>query len=175
MKRKALFLDRDGVINIDKNYIYRKKDFDFIEGIFDLIINAKKLCYSVIIVTNQSGIGRGFFTEEQFLETNKWMTKELLKHDAKVDHTYFCPTHPTEGIGKYKIKDDRRKPNPGMFFEAEKDHNIDLLNSILIGDKLTDMKAGRAAGIKKLFLFNNHNDYHGVIKINKLGEAINYL
>mgnify|MGYP000032288098 CR=1 FL=1 len=131
MKNKALFLDRDGVINIDKNYIYKKEDFDFVKGIFNLITSAKKLGYIVIVVTNQSGIGRGFFTKEQFLDTNNWMIKELLKNNAKIDHTYFCPTHPTDGIGKYKIKDDRRKPNPGMFFEAEKDHDIDLINSII--------------------------------------------
>ena len=175
MKKKALFLDRDGVINIDKKYIYKKEDFVFLEGIFDLIINARKSGYTVVVVTNQSGIGRGFFTKEQFLEINKWMIKELFKYNAKIDYTYFCPTHPTEGIGEYKIKDDRRKPGPGMFFEAEKDHNIDLVNSILVGDKLTDMEAGKASGIKKLFLLNNHNDYKGSIKVNNLEEVINYL
>ena len=84
MKNKALFLDRDGVINIDKNYIYKKEDFDFVKGIFNLITSAKKLGYIVIVVTNQSGIGRGFFTKEQFLDTNNWMIKELLKNNAKI-------------------------------------------------------------------------------------------
>tara|TARA_B110000238_G_C16125451_1_gene439009 strand:- start:78 stop:605 length:528 start_codon:yes stop_codon:yes gene_type:complete len=175
MKNKALFLDRDGVINIDKNYIYKKEDFDFVKGIFNLITSAKKLGYIVIVVTNQSGIGRGFFTKEQFLDTNNWMIKELLKNNAKIDHTYFCPTHPTDGIGKYKIKDDRRKPNPGMFFEAEKDHDIDLINSILVGDKVSDMQAGKKAGIKKLFLYSDEVKYKDSKKIKKLDEVVNFL
>ena len=175
MKNKALFFDRDGVVNIDKEYIYKIEDFSFTEGIFNLVKYAKNMGYLVIIVTNQSGIGRGFFTEEQFLFLNEWMIQEFLNYNILIDHVYFCSTHPTEGIGKYKTEDYRRKPNPGMILEAAQDYNIDLKKSILIGDRDTDMLAGKSSGIEKLFFYNNSKKFKEAININSLGEIIKYL
>lgn len=175
MKNKALFLDRDGVINIDKNYVFKKNDFYFIDGIFNLIANARKFNYKIIIITNQSGIGRGFFSEKQFLNLNSWMLNEFSSNSTPIDDIYFCPTHPKEGKGKYKVLDNRRKPGADMFFEASKDHNIDLASSIMIGDKISDVQAGENAGIKKLFLFSNKVRYKKSKIIKKLDEVIKFL
>ncbi len=175
MKNKALFLDRDGVVNIDKHYVYKTNDFIFIEGIFDLVSNARERNYKIIIVTNQSGIGRGIFSEEQFFKLNEWMLCQFLDNSAPVDQVYFCPTHPKDGIGKYKIDDNRRKPKPGMFFEASNDHDLDLSESIMIGDKLSDMQAAETSGIKKLYLYSNKIEYKNSLRIKKLKEVIKFL
>lgn len=175
MKRLALFLDRDGVINIDKEYIYKIKDIEFLDGIFDLISYAKKLGYLIIIVTNQSGIGRGIFSEEDFQIVNNWMLQKLAENEASIDKVYYCPNHPTEGIGKYKKFDDRRKPNPGMIFEAAKDYNIDLSNSIMLGDNISDMEAGFLSGIKNLFLLSKEEKYKKSINVSSPKEVINFL
>ena len=175
MKNIALFLDRDGVINIDKNYVHKIEDVEFIDGISDLIIKAKNLGYLVIVITNQSGIGRGIFTEEDFQKINLWILNELEKNGAVIDRVYYCPTHPTEGIGKYKKIDNRRKPNSGMFFEAAKDYNIDLEKSIMLGDKITDMDAGFSSGIKNLFLLSEKIKYKGSRNVRCLKEVIGFL
>jgi D-glycero-D-manno-heptose 1,7-bisphosphate phosphatase len=175
MKNKALFLDRDGVVNIDKHYVYKINDFIFVEGIFDLVSSAKKQNYKIIIITNQSGIGRGIFSEEQFLDLNDWMLGQFLDNSAPIDKVYFCPTHPKEGIGKYKIDDFRRKPEPGMFFEACNDYNLDFSKSIMVGDKLSDMQAAETCGIKKLYLYSNKIEYKNSLKIEKLKEVIKFL
>lgn len=175
MKRLALFLDRDGVINIDKEYIYKIKDVEFLDGIFDLITHARNLDYLIIIITNQSGIGRGIFSEKDFQIVNKWILDQLKKNGALVDKVYYCSTHPTRGIGKYKKIDDRRKPKPGMFLEAAKDYNIDLSKSIMIGDKISDMEAGFSSGIRNLFLLSKEKSFKNSININTLKEVISFL
>mgnify|MGYP001215649534 CR=1 FL=1 len=175
MKNRALFLDRDGVINEDKNYVYKIHDIEFIDGIFDLIERANKLGYLVIVVTNQSGVGQGFFSEEELKKTNNWIINECKKRNAFIDDIYFCSTHPTKGIGKYKKNDVRRKPNNGMFLEAAKDHNVDLSKSIILGDKATDMDAGFSSGIKKLFLLSNKEYYKESRNVNSPKDIINFL
>tara|TARA_B100001093_G_C26437246_1_gene846545 strand:+ start:37 stop:564 length:528 start_codon:yes stop_codon:yes gene_type:complete len=175
MKNKALFLDRDGVVNIDKHYIFRKEDFIFTEGIFDLVQNAKTHNYKIIVITNQSGIGRGIFSEEQFHDLNKWMLDQFLDNSSPIDQVYFCPTHPKDGIGKYKKNDYRRKPEPGMFFEASNEHNLDLSKSIMVGDKVSDMEAAEKCGIQKLFLYSSKIEYKNSLRIKKLKEVLQYL
>ncbi len=155
---KALFLDRDGVINKDHGYVYQIQSFDFIDGIFDLTREAINNRYKIIVVTNQSGIGRGFYTESQFKKLNVWMCSRFEIENVKIDKVYFCSSHPTFGIGKYKVDDYRRKPKPGMFFDAQKDLNINLNQSILIGDKMSDMKAGINAGIGTRLLFSTRKE-----------------
>ena len=147
MKRKALFLDRDGVINVDYGYVHRIIDFTFCEGIFTLSRKAIKKGYHLIVVTNQSGIARGYYNESSFLELSSWMCGEFKKKGAPISNVYFAPNHPVEGLGKYKISDNRRKPAPGMILEAAEEFNLDLRNSVLIGDKKTDIVAGLSAGI----------------------------
>ena len=175
MKRVALFLDRDGVINVDKEYIYKIEDFDFIDGIFDLITHARNIGYLIIIITNQSGIGRGIFTDEDFQKLNNWMIDKLKDNGAEIDSVYYCATHPTKGIGEYKTIDKRRKPSPGMFFEAMRDHNVDLSKSIMLGDKISDMEAATLAGIQNLFLLSSEKKFQNSINISSLKEVIKFL
>ena len=149
-RNKALFLDRDGVINVDYGYVYRKEDFHFVDGIFELAATATKLGYLIVIVTNQAGIARGYYTEQQFHELMDWVEEQFRRHGAEITATYFCPYHPEHGIGKYKRDSECRKPKPGMILRAARELEIDLEKSILVGDSKSDLEAGRAAGVRKI-------------------------
>ena len=154
MENRALFLDRDGVINEDLGYVHEKEKFHFIEGIFDLIRVAAREGFKIVIVTNQAGIGRGYYTEKQFLDLTDWMIEEFSKQKCPIDKVYHSPFHPTEGIGSYRKSDFSRKPNPGMIIEARDELNIDMTRSLIIGDSETDMVAGARAGLGRLLYFN---------------------
>lgn len=143
----ALFLDRDGVINHDSGYTSKAADFKFIDGIFDLCREAKRLGYLLIVVTNQAGIGRGYYSEEDFLTLTKWMCERFAHEAAPLTDVFHCPSHPEHGIGKYKMDSFDRKPNPGMLLRAAEIHGINLDRSIMIGDKDSDMKAALKAGV----------------------------
>ena len=149
---KALFLDRDGVVNEDVGYVYRPEDFRFTEGIFEFCLTAQDLGYLLIIVTNQAGIARGYYTEEDYHKLNEWMLVEFKKEGVRIEAVYFCPYHPIDGIGAYKCESYDRKPNPGMIFKARDKFGIQLSKSILVGDKESDIEAGRRAGVGKLLL-----------------------
>ncbi len=140
--KKALFLDRDGVINIEKNYVYRKEDFEFIEGIFDLCHKFSDEGFLIIIITNQAGIAKGFYTIEDFLELTAWMIDQFKKHGVDIEKVYYCPHHP-DVTGSCEC----RKPRPGMILQAANEFNLDLAKCVLIGDKESDLQAGRKAGI----------------------------
>lgn len=150
MTNKALFLDRDGVINVDKHYVYRVEDCEFIEGIFDLCRKAKQDGYLVIVVTNQAGIAKGKYTEEDYFKFRDYVHAEFVKQGCPIDAEYYCPYHTDAVIEKYCKDSDDRKPNPGMILKAQKDFDIDLSQSILIGDKETDIEAGKRANVGKL-------------------------
>ncbi len=141
---KALFLDRDGTINIEKNYVYRKEDFEFIPGIFDLIRKYRDTGFLIIITTNQSGIARGFFTGEDYQKLTDWMLAEFEKEGIKITKVYHCPHHPD-----YTGDCICRKPNPGMILRALHEFNINPNLSVLIGDKKSDILAGQNAGIRE--------------------------
>lgn len=143
--KKALFLDRDGVINEDKGYTYKIEEFVFKTDIFKALKVYQDLGYLIMVVTNQSGINRGYYTEEDFLQLTAFMCKELKKQGVVVAKVYHCPHRPEEEC-------ECRKPKPTMLLKAQREFNIDMQNSIMIGDKLSDMQAGYNAGIKKLFL-----------------------
>ncbi|MFC3120107.1 D-glycero-beta-D-manno-heptose 1,7-bisphosphate 7-phosphatase [Agaribacter flavus] len=169
MKNKALFLDRDGVINVNHGYVYQQQNFDWVDGIFTLIKRANRANYKVIVVTNQSGIGRGFYSELQFLALSDWMRHKVANKGGVIDDVFYCPHHPTESLGEYKLNCDCRKPKPGMLFAASQKHDIDLSMSIMIGDKLSDIKAAEAANLATAYLFKggkvnanatNHPDRH---------------
>ena len=153
MVNRALFLDRDGVINIDHGYVYTIEKFEFVDGIFDLVKYAYDKGYLVIVITNQAGIGRGYYCENEFIELTRWMCEIFKKKASPITKVYFCPSHPDHGIGKYKINDFRRKPSPGMIIEAARDYNLDLSRSVLIGDKSTDIEAGKSAKVGCNILF----------------------
>lgn len=148
---RALILDRDGVINREKDYVWRAEEFEFLPGVFEALREASSMGYLIIIITNQAGIARGYYSEEDFHKLTEWMLHKFRDHGVEVTAVYFDPYHP-EGVGKYKKESLRRKPNPGMIFEAARDHHLDLQRSVLVGDKLSDVVAGRRAGVGQLFL-----------------------
>ncbi len=178
MKNKALFLDRDGVINIDKGYVHRIEDFEFTEGIFEVLRYFQNKGYLLIIVTNQAGIGRGYYTVKDFCLLNNWMLQQFKDQGITIAKVYFSPYHPVHGIGKYKRDSFFRKPNPGMILKAQEEFNIDLSKSFLIGDKETDIKAGENAGIKmNIFIsdcFCNNINKHNVAIVSNLKNMLDH-
>ncbi len=146
--KKAIFLDRDGVINIDKNYVYKISDFEFVPKIFDILKYLQDLDYLLFIITNQSGIGRGYYLEEDFLKLNNWMINELKKENIFISQVEFCPHHPIENC-------NCRKPEKGMIENILKNYDLDLSNSWLIGDKLSDIECAKKTGIKNTIRINN--------------------
>jgi D-glycero-D-manno-heptose 1,7-bisphosphate phosphatase len=147
---KALFLDRDGVINVEKNYVYRIEDFEFLPGIFDLCATARDLGFCLVVITNQAGIGRGYYGEADFQYLTRWMLDQFQGQGIAIDRVYYCPYHPTAGVGEYRRESFDRKPNPGMILRAQQDLGLTLADSALIGDKDSDIEAGRAAGVGHL-------------------------
>ena len=150
MCKKALFLDRDGVINVEKNYLYKIEDFEFIEGIFELCQHFIEAGYLIFVVTNQSGIARNYYTEEEFEELTTWMLGVFNQHGIAITHLYHCPHHP-DISGACSC----RKPKPGMLLQAAQEFDIDLENSIMIGDKERDIEAGINAGLKQNYLYDS--------------------
>jgi len=171
MQRSALFLDRDGVINVDYGYVHRPEDFEFIPGIFDLVRAANEKGYRVVVVTNQAGIGRGYYSEEQFHKLTDWMCERFVDQGCRLDKVYFCPFHPEHGVGKYKRDSECRKPNPGMFLLAATEMNLNLSRSILVGDKVSDIDAAASAGVQKRYLFGTHEKYLFATSVVELSEV----
>ncbi len=154
MQQRAVLLDRDGVINVDRGYVHHPKKFEFIDGIFEVARAAHSSGYKLIVITNQSGIGRGYYSEQQFHQLTAWMCNEFLHAGAPIEKVYFSPFHPTAGLGAYRKDDISRKPRPGMIYQAQREINLDLGSSILIGDKVSDIEAGFAAGVGLNILFS---------------------
>jgi len=152
-KNKALFLDRDGVINVYREYVHSTEDFHFQEGIYELCQAAQTLGYLLLVVTNQAGIARGYYTESDFLELTNWMNQKFAEEQIQIARVYYCPYHPVHGLGKYKRDSADRKPSPGMLLRARTDFNLDLTKSVLIGDKMLDIEAAKAAGVGTKILF----------------------
>ncbi|MGH9452519.1 MAG: D-glycero-beta-D-manno-heptose 1,7-bisphosphate 7-phosphatase [Terriglobia bacterium] len=151
-KKKAVFLDRDGVINVDRCYVHCRDDFHFQDGIFELCRAAQTLGYLLVVVTNQAGIARGYYSEADFLELTEWMIRSFAEQQIDIARVYYCPYHPVHGVGRYKCNSPDRKPNPGMILRAKDELNLDLKSSILIGDKLSDIYAAEAAGVGRKVL-----------------------
>lgn len=150
--RAALFLDRDGVINVEKHYVHRIADFDFMDGIFALCQAALARGMAIVVVTNQAGIGRGYYSEQQFHVLSEWMCAQFAAQGVALDKVYFCPYHPQHGVGAYRAESFDRKPNPGMLLRAQAELGLDLARSVLIGDNITDIQAARAAGVGRALL-----------------------
>ncbi len=151
MQPKAIFLDRDGVINKEKNYLYKKEDFEFIDGVFDACKYFQKLGYQLIIITNQSGIARGYYQEEDFQKLTQWMLRKFTNQGLRILDVFFCPHGPESTC-------NCRKPKPGMLLEARGKYNIDMKNSWMIGDKEADVRAANAAGIENTILVKTGHD-----------------
>lgn len=154
--RPALFLDRDGVINLDKGYVSRVDDFEWMPGAADAISRFKARNWFVFVVTNQSGIARGYYTEEDMRALHSWMASELEKKGALIDQIYHCPYHAEGEIDRYRKDSFDRKPKPGMLMQAMADYPVKKESSFLIGDKDTDIEAAHAAGVGG-FLFKGGN------------------
>ena len=145
--RRALILDRDGVINIDHGYVHRPEQCEFVDGIFDMARAFAARGYLIVIATNQAGIGRGLYGEADFQSFMDWMKQKFREQDLEIAAVYHCPDHPTAGIGAYRRENSWRKPGPGMLLQAAKDLNLDLGESWCVGDKMSDIEAAQAAGV----------------------------
>ncbi len=155
---RALFLDRDGVINQETGYLYRCEDIVWVDGIFDLCRTALALDYRLVVVTNQAGIGRGLYTQAQFDDLTAWMMREFAARGAPLSAVYSCPYHPEHGLGDYRREHEDRKPAPGMLLRAARDLGLDLSQSILVGDRCSDIAAAYAAGLREAFLLRGNEE-----------------
>lgn len=143
----AVFLDRDGTINVDHGYVHEIDQFQFIDGVIDAMRELKNMGFALVLVTNQSGIARGKFTEDQFMQLTEWMDWSLADRGVDLDGIYFCPHHPEYGNEEYRLVCDCRKPEPGMLISAQRHLNINMAASYMVGDKAEDMQAAIAAGV----------------------------
>ena len=162
MTLKTIFLDRDGVINKEVNYLHKIDDFEFIDGVFESCQYLESLDYKIIIITNQSGISRGYYTENDFQILTNWMISKFKKNDIKILDVFHCPHLPESNC-------NCRKPKPGMPLEAKHKHNIDMNNSWLIGDTEVDIIAANSAGITNTILVKSGH------KINEADSNAKYI
>jgi len=158
MSNSALFLDRDGVINVDRGYIHRPDQFEFVPGIFELgRFWTNELRRLIVVVSNQSGIGRGYFDEWAYEDLTRWMCDRFEAEHTAIARVYHCPYHPLYGVGEYRRDHPWRKPNPGMILRAVSDLGLDPAQSAILGDKMSDIEAGAAAGIGLRILVASHD------------------
>ena len=146
MKNKFVLLDRDGVINVEKSYLHKIEDFEYEKNVVEGLLKLRDLGYKFAIITNQAGIARGYYTEEDYLKLQNFIEDDLMKKGIKIEKSYFCPHHPNV-TGKYGIECNCRKPNTGNFELAIKEFGIDVKNSFMIGDKITDLIPAEKLGI----------------------------
>ena len=158
LTRRAVFLDRDGTINVEKNYLYKIEDYEFIPGAPEAIKKLKEAGFLVVVVSNQAGIARGYFDERAVEQLHRHIQSELAAYGTSIDAFYFCPHHPDEGLGEYKVACDCRKGNPGMLLQAAREHNVDLHRSFMVGDKLADIEAGKRAGCEALLVLTGYGE-----------------
>ena len=163
METKAIFLDRDGVINEEVNYLSDPNDFKFIEGSLEALKLLKEMDYLLIIITNQAGIARGYFSEEMLKEIHAKMIQILKQNDIKLTDIFYCPHHP-DFTGPCNC----RKPNPGMILQAREKYKINLKNSFIVGDTLIDIKTGIAGGCQTVLVLTGY----GLEEQQKINEII---
>jgi len=156
--QRALFLDRDGVINVDHGYVGRPEDFEIIPGIISVLRAARKRGFLLIVVTNQSGIARGYFSAEAYQAVEGYMCRRLAEYGVELTAVYHCPHHPEGVVPGVSMECSCRKPAPGLIEQAALDHHIDVTRSILVGDKETDIQAGRAAGVGRTIVISPGQD-----------------
>jgi len=152
MKQKAVFLDRDGVINVEKDYLYKREDFEFIDGLFEALVYLKSLGFLFFVITNQSGIGRGYYTKEDFATLTQWMVKRFEEENIPISQVEFCPHAPD-------VECECRKPKTGMIQNIAQNFEIDFENSWLIGDKESDIECGKNSGIRNTIQVRSGHDF----------------
>lgn len=160
---KAAFLDRDGVINEEVNYLHKIEDFKYIPRCIEALSIIKELGYQIVIVTNQAGIARGYYSEKEYELLTRWYLGDLKEKGIDVLEVVHCPHHPDGVVKDLSIKCQCRKPNTGLIDEVVSKYGIDLESSFLVGDKLTDLTAARRAGIKSRFLVESGHKIDEVI------------
>jgi D-glycero-D-manno-heptose 1,7-bisphosphate phosphatase len=156
MPRPAAFLDRDGVINVDHGYTWRREDFRFVDGTLAAAARLHALGFALVVVTNQSGIGRGKYTEADFHALTAWMKQAFADAGASLAGVYWCPHHPTDAVGAYRRDCRCRKPAPGMLLDAIRELDLDPSRSVMFGDKRADLEAAAAARVAERVLLG-HN------------------
>lgn len=150
--RKALFLDRDGVINFNHGYVHTAVNTVWVPGVFELVAQAHRQGLLVIVVTNQAGIGRGYYNEQEFLAYTAWMHTQFAQRGMPLLATFWCPHHPDGGVGEYRVDCECRKPQPGMLLAAAARFALDVDACWMIGDKPSDLEAAAAAGVGHRYL-----------------------
>lgn len=150
--RPAVFLDRDGTINVDKGYLYRREDFEYLEGAVNGLKRLQEWGYLLVIITNQSGVARGYYQEEDFCKLTDWMLADLQLKGVYIDRVYYCPHHPDGIVKEYAIICDCRKPGTGLFYRAAGELGIDFRRSIAIGDKERDLSICNETGVTGILL-----------------------
>ncbi|MFC4487110.1 D-glycero-beta-D-manno-heptose 1,7-bisphosphate 7-phosphatase [Tepidiphilus baoligensis] len=176
--KPAVFLDRDGVINEDRGYVHRWEDFSFLPGAIDALRQLQQKGYLLVVITNQSAVARGLCTEADVLALHERMCAFLRERGIELAGIYHCPHHPQGSVSDYAIACACRKPEPGMILRAAQAHGIDLSRSLLVGDKISDLEAGRAAGIPSLYLVvppgqdEDLSSLPGVQRVSGLSEVV---
>ena len=168
--KKALFLDRDGVINVEKHYLYLARDFEFCPGIIELCLRAQEKGYEIVVVTNQSGVARGYYTEDDFWALTQHMKALFEGEGVQIRDVFFCPY----------LEHEDRKPLPGMFLKAQAKWGFEMSSSVCVGDKARDLQAGQAAGVGRNILLSEslaeqEKAPEGTLFIKDLREACSYL
>lgn len=165
MKKKAIFLDRDGTINVEKNYLYKIEEFEYLSGVKEGLKILQDEGYILIIITNQSGIARGYYSEEDYLKLNQWMLLDLEQSGIHITASYYCPHHPNASIEKYRCDCNCRKPKLGLYWEAVETYDIDLESSYAIGDKIRDLEVCKQSGARGYLVYADNtvvesSDFH---------------
>lgn len=159
---RVIFLDRDGTINEEVEYLHRPEDLRILPGVAEAIRRLRERGFFIVVVTNQAGVARGYYEEEDVVTLHRCLNERLKAQGAAIDHFFYCPHHPVHGIGKYKTACSCRKPGTGMFLMAEEYYQVDKGHSYMIGDKLLDVEAGHHYGVKSVLVGTGYGS--GIVK-----------
>ena len=173
--RPAVFLDRDGTINIEKGYLYRKEDFIYLEGAVEGLRRLQDMGYLLVVITNQSGIARGHYSEGDLKELTDWMASDLQEKGVSIAGMYYCPHHPQAIIGKYRKACDCRKPKTGLFYRAAEELRIDFDKSIAVGDKMRDLEICHETRVKGILLSESDEANEDVAVCRDWMEIVRYI
>lgn len=171
MSVPAAFLDRDGVINVDSGYVGQWEDFEYLPDAVEGLKQLQNAGFKLFVVTNQSGIARGYYTEDDFLALTKAMTADLSAKGVTLAAVYYCPYLEDADLEPYRVASYLRKPEPGMLLKAAQDHDIDVSRSIMVGDKVSDMVAAKRAGVPGRYHVTEGRPHDASTRVSSLLEA----
>lgn len=156
--RPAVFLDRDGTLNVDAGYVHRAEDFVWIDGALDAVVRLSRAGFVVVVVTNQAGVARGYYSETDVQRLHDAMTAEVDAAGGRIDAVYYAPTHPAGAVARYAMEHDDRKPGTGLFTRAIRDLGLDPARSVMVGDKASDLIPARALGIATVLVLTGYGE-----------------